>query len=59
MRDGVIVADGPPETVFAPVNATLLASTGLTPPPAARIAARLRLPTVSLDATGLLEALRG
>ena len=41
MREGVVVADGPPGTVFAPANVDLLASTGLTPPPAARIAARL------------------
>jgi energy-coupling factor transport system ATP-binding protein len=58
MRAGVIVADGQPASVFAPVNAALLASTGLTPPPAARIAARLGLATVSLDAATLLEALR-
>jgi energy-coupling factor transport system ATP-binding protein len=58
MRAGEIVADGPPEAVFAPANADLLASTGLTPPPAARIAGRLGLPAVSLDAAGLLAALR-
>ena len=59
MRAGEVVADGPPEAVFAPVNTDLLASTGLTPPPAARLAARLGQSTVSLDAVGLLEALRG
>jgi len=58
MRAGEVVADGPPEAVFAPADADLLASTGLTPPPAARIAARLGLPAVSLDAAGLLAALR-
>ncbi len=58
MREGTIVADGPPATVFAPSNRELLASTGLTPPPAARIAARLRLGAVPLDAAGLLAALR-
>ena len=57
MRRGEIVADGPPAEVFAPANRDLLASTGLTPPPAARIAARLRLTTVPLDAAGLLLAL--
>jgi energy-coupling factor transport system ATP-binding protein len=59
MRDGQVVADGPPSTVFGPANLDVLASTGLTPPPAARIAARLGLPTVALDADSLLAALRG
>ena len=58
MRDGVVVADGPPGAVFAPANVELLASTGLTPPPSARIAARMGLPGVPLDADGLLAALR-
>ena len=58
MRDGVVVADGPPGAVFAPANLELLASTGLTPPPSARIAARMGLPGVPLDADGLLAALR-
>jgi energy-coupling factor transport system ATP-binding protein len=58
MRDGQVVADGPPSTVFGPENLDVLASTGLTPPPAARIAARLGLPTVALDADSLLVALR-
>jgi energy-coupling factor transport system ATP-binding protein len=58
MRAGEVVADGPPELVFAPANDALLASTGLTPPPAARIAARLGLGTVALDVEGLLAALR-
>ncbi|HEX6868718.1 MAG TPA: ABC transporter ATP-binding protein [Candidatus Limnocylindrales bacterium] len=57
MRDGVVVADGPPATVFAPGNADLLSSTGLTPPPAARIAARMGLGIVPLDAAELLAAL--
>ena len=58
MRAGEIVADGPPREVFAPRNAELIASTGLTPPPAARIAARMGLDPVSLDAAGLLATLR-
>ncbi len=58
MREGVVVADGPPGTVFAPANVDLLASTGLTPPPAARIAARLGLAMVPPDAASLLQALR-
>jgi energy-coupling factor transport system ATP-binding protein len=59
MRAGEIVADGPPAVVFAPAGHALLASTGLTPPPAARIAARLGLPTTPLDADSLLQLLRG
>ena len=39
MRDGQIVLDAPPAVVFAPANVELLASTGLRPPPAARVAA--------------------
>jgi hypothetical protein len=57
MRDGGIVADGPPAVVFAPSNAGLLASTGLTPPPSARIAARLGLGIVPLDVAELMAAL--
>jgi energy-coupling factor transporter ATP-binding protein EcfA2 len=57
LRDGVVVADGPPERVFAPDGLDLLASTGLTPPPAARIAARMGLHLVPLDAAGLVRAL--
>ena len=57
MREGVVVADGPPEVVFAPANHDLLASTGLTPPPAARIAARMGLDVVPLDADQLLAAI--
>ncbi|MEP6637962.1 MAG: ABC transporter ATP-binding protein [Chloroflexota bacterium] len=57
MRDGLVVADGAPASVFAPANDDLLASTGLTPPPAARIAARMGLDPVALDARTLLAAL--
>ena len=59
MRAGEIVADGPPRQVFAPDNGHLLASTGLTLPPAARIAARLGLDAAVLDTAELLAALRG
>ena len=48
----------PPAEVFVPANGALLASTGLTLPPAARIAARLGLEVAVLDAPGLLAALR-
>ena len=58
MRAGEVVADGAPAGVFVPANGTLLASTGLTLPPAARIAARLGLDVAVLDAPGLLAALR-
>jgi energy-coupling factor transport system ATP-binding protein len=58
MRAGEVVADGPPSIVFAPAGRGLLASTGLTPPPAARLAARMGLDPVPLDAAGLLAALR-
>ena len=43
LRAGRVVADGPPGQVLAPANATLLASTGLEPPPIARLAGRLGL----------------
>jgi ABC-type sulfate/molybdate transport systems ATPase subunit len=58
MRAGEVVADGAPEEVFVPANGALLASTGLTLPPAARIAARLDLDVAVLDVPGLLAALR-
>ena len=57
MREGRVVADGPPAEVFGPADRDLLASTGLTPPPAARIAARMGLTSVPLDAASLLAAL--
>ncbi len=41
MRDGLVVADGPPATVLAAANDALLASTGLEPPPLALLAAQL------------------
>ena len=58
MRAGEVVADGAPGEVFGPQGRSLLASTGLVPPPAARIAAQMGLDAVSLDAAGLLAALR-
>jgi energy-coupling factor transport system ATP-binding protein len=56
MRGGLVVADGPPGTVLAPANESLLASTGLEPPPLAQLAARLRMAGVPLDAARLLAA---
>jgi energy-coupling factor transport system ATP-binding protein len=58
MRGGEIIAQGPPGEIFAARNADLLATTGLTPPPAARIAARLGLDEVPPDAETLLSLLR-
>jgi energy-coupling factor transporter ATP-binding protein EcfA2 len=59
MRAGQVVADGPPAVVFAPEGRGILSSTGLVPPPAARIAVRMGVETVCLDAEGLLATLRG
>jgi energy-coupling factor transporter ATP-binding protein EcfA2 len=58
MREGAVVGDGTPAAVFAPEGARLLASTGLLPPPAARVGARLGLgstPTEAALRTALLE----
>ena len=57
MRQGEVALDGSPEAVFAAAHAGLLASTGLAPPPAARIAARLGLGDVPADAATLLGLL--
>jgi energy-coupling factor transport system ATP-binding protein len=58
LRDGLVIADGPPAEVFAPERAELLASAGLELPPAAQIGAALGLgSTPSLPA--LLGALAG
>jgi energy-coupling factor transport system ATP-binding protein len=57
LRLGELVADGPPREVLTMANAGLLASTGLTPPPAARIASALGLDTVAIDVSDLLAAL--
>jgi energy-coupling factor transport system ATP-binding protein len=37
LRQGTIVADGPPDAVFAPAGWELLSSTHLEAPPAARV----------------------
>lgn len=59
MRHGEVIADGSPAAVLGGGQAPLLASTGLTPPPTARIAAALGLPDGSaLDAGSLLAVLR-
>lgn len=60
MRSGEIVLDGSPAAVFAPERASLLASTGLEPPIAARVGARLGLgPTPTADVLlGALAARR-
>ena len=43
MREGQVVTDGSPAEVFAPDRAALIATTGLVPPVAARLGARLGL----------------
>ena len=57
MRGAEVVADGPPASVFARSNLELLASTGLRPPPAARVAAAMGLRLVPADADALLREL--
>jgi len=57
MREGIVIADGPPSELLSAPNQALLASTGLTPPPAARIASALGLTLVPRTAAGLIEAL--
>jgi energy-coupling factor transport system ATP-binding protein len=57
MRDGHIVLDGAAASVFAPANVELLASTGLRPPPAARIAALMGLHAVPADPDALIHFL--
>ena len=56
MRQGEVVADGPPVTILAEANATLLASTGLEPPPLAVLAARLGLDAMPATPAAFLEA---
>ena len=57
MRLGEVVADGPPRS-SSRRRPDLLASTGLLPPPAARIAAAIGLSVVPTDVDELLGALR-
>ena len=57
MRLGEVVLDGPPAAVFQASNADLLATTGLTLPPVARIGALLGLDPAPLDLRSLVEAL--
>ena len=58
MREGEIVADGPPSDVFAPAGHALLDSTGLLAPVTARIAARLGMSEAPLTVDALIEAAR-
>jgi energy-coupling factor transport system ATP-binding protein len=58
MRDGAVIDDGPPGRVLAAANASLLASSGLTPPPVARVAAALGLASAPADVGSLLAVLR-
>jgi energy-coupling factor transport system ATP-binding protein len=57
MRDGLVVADGPPAEVLAAANAPLLASTGLEPPPLATLASLVGVGGVPLRPEDLLAAL--
>lgn len=57
MREGVIVLDEPPSQAFAAQNAALLETTGLKPPPAARVASHMGLGGAPADADALLEML--
>ena len=59
MRQGEVVADGPPGVVFQRTNESLLASTGLTPPPVVRLGIALGLDPAPLDIPSLLRALAG
>jgi energy-coupling factor transport system ATP-binding protein len=56
MRDGRIVADGPPDRVFAEASWPVLASTFLEPPLAARVGTRLGLGSTPTEDT-LLAAI--
>ena len=58
MRQGEVALDGPPAAAFAADRGDLLTSTGLAPPPAARIATLLGLMDVAADAHGLLALLQ-
>ncbi len=58
MRAGRIVADGPPVQVLGPSSWDVLASTGLIPPVAARVGARLGLGSTPTEAS-LVQALAG
>jgi energy-coupling factor transporter ATP-binding protein EcfA2 len=57
MRRGQVIADGPPSQILSAGNAGLLETTGLTPPPAARVAGALGLPGAPADVEALLVAL--
>jgi energy-coupling factor transport system ATP-binding protein len=56
LREGAVIADGAPEQIFSGQGHSVLASTGLALPPAARIAARLGLHGI-LSAEALLAAI--
>jgi hypothetical protein len=56
MRSGELIADGPPSSTLNADSADLLATTGLTPPPAARIAGLLGLPGAPATVADLLAS---
>jgi energy-coupling factor transport system ATP-binding protein len=57
MRRGEVILDGPPAVVFARANHELLSTTGVRPPPLARLAALLNLSVVPATVGELLAAL--
>jgi energy-coupling factor transport system ATP-binding protein len=57
MRQGEIVADGPPSRIFVTDATDLLASTGLQPPPAAQVGAALGLTQTTVTLASLVAAL--
>jgi len=57
MRAGQVIADGLPSEILRVPNHELLATTGLTAPPAARIADALGLGVVPASAAALLNAI--
>lgn len=59
LREGRVVADGPPERVFIPSAAGLLASTGLTPPPLARLAGAIGRDVLPASVEAFLALLAG
>ena len=59
MREGRIVADGPPEAVFSQPGWPILGSTYLEPPLAARLGARLGLGSTPTERSLVARALEG
>lgn len=58
MRDGLVIADGPPLQIFQPRISEMLRSTGLMLPPVTRIGAMLGLDPAPVDLGSLFRGLR-